>query len=167
MNHIDVQLEPSDYLAAQRLHTRWTWSRLAIHAAVIVAGSILLFFATSGTRWLIPLGAAMIGGAAAGLAVREVMRRVFLPYRSRKLFAQHKALHPPMTLEWDREALQVHAETGNSRTPWRDYLGRREDRSVILLYVSEALFLMVPLRGFVDAAQEQSFRECLAAVSER
>ena len=166
MNRFEVRLDVADHLAAQRLHTRWTRRQLLAYLCAAVIG-VLLFLVPSPSHWIRIIGSGLIGGAIGGALGREVMRRVWLSYRSRRLFTQHKALHKPIEFEWDQEALSVRTESANGRTPWADYARRREDRQVILLYLSDALFQVIPRRCFSDAAQEQSFRERIGGIVER
>lgn len=166
MNRIEVRLDDTDHLAAQRLHTRWTRRQLLAYASTVVGGALLLLMPMRGF-WTNVVGCALIGGAIGGALGREVTRWVWLPYRARRLFAQHKALHKPIEFEWDDEALSCRTESASGRTPWADYARRREDRHVILLYPSDALFQVVPRRCFADVAQERSFRERIAGIVER
>jgi YcxB-like protein len=166
MNRIEVQLDAADHLAAQRLHTRWTRRQLLAHGCVVVVGALFLLV-PSREHWTFIVGSGLIGGAIGGGLGRELVRRLWLPYRARRLFAQHKALHKPIEFEWDHEALSCRTESESGRTPWLDYARRREDRRVILLYPSDVIFQVIPRRCFTDAAQEQSFRERAARIVER
>lgn len=166
MNRIEVRLEDADHLAAQRVHTRWTRRQVLVHVAVIAVGALLLLV-PSRAHWTVIAGSALLGGAIGGALWREIMRWLWLPYRARRLFAQHKALHKPIEFEWDHEALSLRTESAIGRTPWSDYAHRREDGRVVLLYLSDVVFHVIPRRCFTDAAQEQSFRERLAGIVER
>lgn len=163
MNQIEVQIEASDHLAAQRLHTRWTRRQLLAHAAVVVVGASLML-APLPMPWAFIVGAALIGGAVGGAIGREITRWIWLPRRSRHLFHQNKAMQRPYAFEWDRDTLLCSSDAGSHRQPWGDLVRWREDERVLLIYITDALFFVVPRRSFTDAAVERSFRECLATI---
>ena len=66
-------------------------------------------------------------------------------------------------MSWDADGLL--AETPQSRVlvRWADYVKRRENDAVILLYHSDPLFQFLPKRAF-DAAQLASLRTFLDRV---
>lgn len=166
MNRFRVQLEPDDYVVAQSLHTRWTARQLAAYAIVLGVG-VLLAALPSSNHWPFVIGCGLIGGAVSGGLVREVLRRFVLPRRTRKLFAQQKSLQRPVEFSWDEQALHWSSENGSGRSPWSDYLKRRQNERIVLLYLSDVMFQMIPKRSFEPPEQLQDFLRCVATVEER
>jgi len=159
---IRVQLEADDYVAAQRVHTRWTRRRLGFVAAMLVAA---MLFALAGMyeRWLLVIASGLFCGVVGGVFASEFVRRVVLPRRSRRIFAQQKNLQRPLEFWWNDDALHGSNERGSSATPWADYLRSRRDDRVILLYLSDAMFQIVPTRCF-EPAQLTEFLERVEAI---
>jgi hypothetical protein len=156
VNEVRVLLEAGDYVAAQRLHTRWTPRQIAAHAGALVAGVALASIA-SRVAWLLVPGCALVGGAAGSAIAREFSRRFVLPRRARRIFAQQKNLQCPFEFRWDDDALLGVNERGSNRTPWSDYVKWAQDDRIILLYLSDAMFQMVPKRCFGQPAQLEAF----------
>lgn len=162
MKPISVQLEADDYVAAQRVHTRWTRRRLGVVAAMLVTASL---FALAGMyeRWFLVIACGLLCGVVGGVFANEFVRRVVLPRRSRRIFAQQKNLQRPFEFWWDDDALHGSNDRGNVATPWGDYLRSRRDDRVILLYLSDAMFQIVPMRCF-EPAQLAEFLERVEAI---
>ena len=156
-----VQIGVEDYVAAQRLHTRWTRKRVLISLCAAVAGAVLLLL---DQPWSFIAGCGLIGGVAGGTVAFEIARRYQIPRRARRLFAQQKNLQRPLTFSWDDEGLSWTSANGSGKTPWVDYLKWGQDERLFLLYHSDAMFQMLPKRAFVTAAQLQSFASCLERI---
>lgn len=90
-----------------------------------------------------------------------------LPRRARKQFAQQKNLQRPIEFSWDEQALHWASANGNGQMPWSDYVKRRQNERIVLLYLSDALFQMIPKRCFDEPAQLQDFLRCAAVIKER
>lgn len=147
---IDVLLSADDYVAASMLHSRWTRKRIWTSAAATAIG---LALAAVGNHWLLVAGSALAGGAIGGAVAYEVARRLFLPWRARRLFAQQRSLQRPVQFTWDAEGLSWSSANGSGRTPWSDYVKWRQNEHILLLYHSDALFQMLPKRAFSSDLQ--------------
>jgi len=158
VNRIHARLEVDDYLAAQQLHTRWTRRQLGVVAAMLGAG-LLLAWASMHERWAFVVACSLLGGAVGGIVAREVARRFVLPWRSRRVFTQQKSLQRPVEFWWDDDALHGSNDRGSNSTPWSDYVKWRQSERIILLYLSDAMFQMVPKRCFDGPAQLAAFLE--------
>jgi hypothetical protein len=90
-----------------------------------------------------------------------------LPRRARRIFAQQKNLQRPFELRWDDDALCGASERGSSNTPWSDYLKSAQDDRIILLYLSDVMFQMVPKRCFGEPAQLEAFLACTRRIVSR
>jgi hypothetical protein len=161
---ITVKLEEADYLAATRLHGRWSITRwsLMILSSILVLGAGLLLLLSDGTssdsRFS---GELFICITIAAWGVQAYVRWVGMPKRVRRLFGQQKSLQRVYTLSWDDEHLKIEGADGSSSTPWSDFLKWREDALMFLLYFNDILFRIVPKRAFPDQASMQGFRRLL------
>lgn len=135
MNEIAVQLDADDFVSAQALHCSWTRKAILTHGVAVGAG-----------------------------VVREFNRRFILPRRARKLFAQQKNLQRPLRFGWDEQGLAWVNESGSGKTAWSDYLKWRENDRVFLLYLSDAMFQMLPKRAFADSERLHSFMDSLSRI---
>ena len=102
-------------------------------------------------RWLLVIASGLFCCVVGGVFASEFVRRVVLPRRSRRIFAQQKNLQRPLEFWWNDDALHGSNERGSSATPWADYLRSRRDDRVILLYLSDAM----PEVAFVAGNEEK------------
>jgi hypothetical protein len=151
---VEWVLRADDYVAAQALHNRWTDKRALFSLGAIAVGIVIVGFAVP---WAHAIGFGLIGGAVGGGLAFELVRRFAIPRRARRLFAQQKGLQRPKTLRWDAAGLSWKSEQGEATTPWSDFLKYKESDRLYVLYLSDALFLMVPKRVFPDDVLAQSF----------
>lgn len=158
-NSIHVLLEAEDYASALTLHSRWTKKRAWTTVVAALAGLALM---ATFNRWLLVAGGGIVGGAVGGAIAYEAARRLVLPRRSRKLFAQQKNLRRPVEFSWDAHGLAYISANGSGNTPWTDYVKWRENERMLLLYHSDALFQMLPKRAFSNDDQLHSLLAELA-----
>lgn len=158
---IQVQLDAEDYVSAQALHNAWTRKRVVTTLGFGVAGLLLALLRY---EWSMVAGGALIGGAIGGAVAHELARKLLLPRRARRLFAQQKNLQRPLTFHWDDSGLAWSSENGSGKTAWSDYLKRRQNDRVVLLYHSDAMFQMLPRRAFTRLEQWRSFEAELARI---
>lgn len=156
---IHVTLEEADYVAAQPLcrpPQRWWTVLQIIGAAALLYVAWRSYQAGRLMGVYVSLGALM-GGVLGGL----VMKYAWIPWQARRIFRQQMSLHRPFELSWDEGG--VHARDGNGeyRHSWADFTRWRESERLIVLNLSDAMFLMVPKRAFSDAASREAFRGML------
>lgn len=72
------------------------------------------------------------------------VRSIWLPRYAKRVFAQQRDLHGPVTIEWTDTHFFASAESGNTRMLWRDFYRWRRDDAILLLYRSEAIFNFIP-----------------------
>jgi hypothetical protein len=158
---IHVQLDVEDYRSAQLLHSRWTRKRVLVFLGVMLLGALLMALLR---EWSLIAGGGLLGGALGGIVGAETVRRFVLPSRSRRVFAQQKNLQRPVTIDWDSEELRWNSAGGSGRTCWIDFVKWRRNDRVLLLYHSDVLFQLLPMRAFASQEQWSSFEAELARI---
>jgi hypothetical protein len=149
MQTASYQVTAQDLIAGYRLNflsalkRRKVWVRSAVLAIVLGTGSAFLFADDLGTV----LGA-LVGVAYVALLLSVIWLTCFLllPRRARRIFAQQKALHDQITIEWSETLITVRSERGATTFKWSDFVRSLENRDIILLFQSDAVFNFVPKR---------------------
>ena len=156
---ISVQLTQADYIAGQRLHSRWSkryWTiALAISLPMLCIGIAAWLVAFSAgfenlglltVSWVI---GAWVGGFGAHM--------LLAPGKWRRLFASHKMLQSVITYSWDADHFAAKSEYGNSSVPWSKFLKFKEDQQSLLLYISRLQFYCIPTHAFPDKQIRNEF----------
>jgi hypothetical protein len=159
---ITIQLNEQDYLDAQRLHRRSSEVRfwVALAVAVLAFASVLI----GDLKPPLPEGffSSHAGPLAIMLAVGillVVFRYVYIPSRHRRIFRQQKNLHVLYELSWSDTGFVATSERGSVRTAWTDVVKCRENEKLLLLYLSDVMFHILPKRSFPDDATSAQIRE--------
>jgi hypothetical protein len=157
---ITIQLNEQDYLAAQRLHRRSSELRFWVAIGIIALASLLIgyleppspegFFSSHAgpLATMLPVGILLIA-----------FRYVYVPSRHRRIFRQQKNLHVPYELSWSDTGFVATSERGSVRTAWTDVIKCRENEKLLLLYLSDVMFHILPKRSFPDDATGAQIRE--------
>jgi hypothetical protein len=147
----EVTLSEADLVQAFRLNARRPMLRPLILAALLVAALLALLLAISPTaRHASTTGplTLMIEGALAlaALVLLAVVltRPVIFRALARRMLTQRAELMGPIRWEFDEEGIRHTTIHSNSHYPWPALRGWREDGSILLLYVADNLFYMVP-----------------------
>jgi hypothetical protein len=161
---VTFQLEPEDYVAANRLHSRMIfrrpWRRTLL-ACVIFGEALYLYLAWSRP----PISALDIFISIVvicAFAFPVLGHLLYLPYKTRKVFREQKNLHYPLTMSWSEAGFKIENQQGSSVTPWGDFFKWSEDSRILLLYHSSRLFYMVPKR-VLSEAQLTDMRQFITA----
>lgn len=149
INTAHVTFNAEDYVNAMKLHALWSRRRLLVHLGVIAVALIVVATSRS-SYWLEVLSSALLGGAVAAVVLYGVLRIFYLPWKARRMFAQQKSLHAGYDFQWTDDGLVVDGRNARSQTAWGDYLKRKENDRVALLYHSDLLFQMLPKRAFSE-----------------
>ncbi len=146
-----------DLARAQRLHIR------AVQTKPVL---IILFLACAGLLLLYLCGLQDVGayafGLASGGAFALYMVTIYPARLGRKMFAQQKNLHRNVSFSFGADGVFCMNANGQANTPWGDYLRWREDKHIVLLYLSSALFQFIPKRT-LGAQELTAFRNFAAA----
>jgi hypothetical protein len=155
------QLTEADYLAARRLHFRWPWWRgvvvgVAFLLAIIACGQMI-----RGANTPESAGFVLACGVLGAIIGVVILRLAYVPWQSRKVFREQETLRRPFEVTWDAGTLTRRSATGETRTPWSDFIRWKEDGGLFLLYHSDGAFQVLPKRVLGDAAAVAIFRGLL------
>jgi hypothetical protein len=147
-------------LNSSRYYVRFLWF------SIIVGLITSIFFLFSRSTWHLErelLGVVLIvtGTVVIALLLIGLARYVIYPFHARRNFRQQKALSDEMSLSWAGK--DFICETGKSRTemPFSNLHGYRASGEIIILYLSDAIYYMVPIKAFDGTEQSSSFMRAL------
>lgn len=143
----------ADYLRAMRLHRRSS-QRVYYFISALTAMSGAAIYICSQQMGIIVMGAGL-GGVAGEL----ICSFLYLPWKVRRLYGQHKALQHELKYSWDTTHINLSYVDGQGRHRWTDFARYKEDEHVFLLYLQDGLFELVPKRWFQDSSQLANFRQ--------
>ncbi|MBL8779536.1 MAG: YcxB family protein [Alphaproteobacteria bacterium] len=152
---VHVQLGEGDFIAGTQLHA-FRAPRLWVIAGVVVVLVLLAdynVYSGSGEHSYLLLGL----GVLYALTLLVFVPYVILPWRARKQFRQVTTARDPFDIVWDDETLTITAADWMQKSRWDDFVKSREDAQLILLYISDFSFRIVPRRAFADAAALDDF----------
>ncbi len=86
---------------------------------------------------------------------------VILPWSARRMYRQQKALQREMHFRFDDSGASASSEIGNSDIPWGDYLKWKKNDHMILLYISDRMYQMLPRRMFANPGDFDRLGELL------
>ncbi len=146
---INAQLSWTDYLKAQYLHMRpgtlggiMRYVLLGLFFVLLIVAGMASALAVGGwsESWpfLVPILLLIV--------VIPLYFYVFLPRRVRHLFEQHKELGAPLEHEITPEGLMTSSQYGNSNRPWDIFRKWKESKDLLLLYITDVQFIMMPKR---------------------
>ncbi len=145
---ISGQLLWTDYLKAQFLHMRpgklTSILRYVIFGLVGLAVLAGMFAGGVAESWVFYLPILLLFVAI------PLYYYVFLPRRVRGLFEQHKELGAPVEHEITPEGLITTSQYGNSNRPWSLFRKWKESKDLLMLYLTDVQFIMIPRRFFTD-----------------
>ena len=132
-------LQPSDYVTAQFLNLRprpgYKVVGVIILAAVLWAGWYSFSQGDIGVLDYL---------FVAAILFLIVNFAVYLPWKTRRIYRQQKALQRELTYRFDDSGVFASNENGQSTTPWGDYLKWKQNDHMILLYLSDCMYQMIP-----------------------
>jgi hypothetical protein len=157
---IEIQLVPEDYVAACRTvteRTRKQTTALTAAMMVVVLVAAFLVVCEDDVRTAILTCGASFGGTAGVF----LARRLTLPRKARRIFAQTPALQRPSYVTWDDRTLISANQQGSGTYPWAEFHKSRGLAGIFLVFLSDVMFIMIPKRAFPDDAMLRDFRECI------
>lgn len=88
-----------------------------------------------------------------------VWRYIVFPIRVRKIYEQDSDLNLPCSLETTADGIRTTNETGSHLRRWSDIVKWREDKQLLLLFLSDVKFLMLPKRQITESGLYSSIRD--------
>ena len=142
--HFDFANNRQDLRQAYWLHARkgGGWKRLLKIAATytcVIYG--IYFISTSVTSHKPEILCGLIGGAI-GLPLLKLTKQ-----RRQKYFGK-------VRVHYSNEGLHIQDAFGQARRPWSQYIGFLEDQNILLLYLDQRFYRLIPKRALTGRAAE-------------
>ncbi len=157
---ISARLEESDYLCAQFLDRRWQPRNIVGAIALSCLACAISWLLWSTGKWIIAAG--ILGGLVGGAIGGSIVRYVYVPWKTKRVFRQQKSLQREFTLSWETTGVQTKSVNGEFTCNWSDFIRWKENEILFLLYLSDIQFLMVPKRAFSNMTEIDLFRSNIA-----
>ncbi len=143
---INSQLAWTDYLKAQYLHRqRGTYVLLGVFVLVSIAGMAYQVAVNGWSEsWPFFIPPPLL------VVIISLYYYVSLRRRVHHLFEQNKELGAPVELEITSEGLTTTSQYGNSNRPWSLFRKWKESKDLLMLYITDIQFIMLPRRFFTD-----------------
>ena len=141
---VQGQYKEADYVAAQWLHIR-PRRIFAVLGVLILCGAL----------WALWVARSWVLLASLGYLV---LWALYIPFKAKRSFLQHKALSEPVEMQVRNEGLFFKRENGEGLVPWNHIVKWRWNDRLALLYPTSSLFHMVPRHFFATDEMYQSFR---------
>lgn len=159
-----IQLEWTDYLAAERLHRRPN------RPASVLLGIIAVIAAVSLVAGVIQ----WIGGDFRFLSyiwfvylffgLLLLNHFILLPYNTRRNFQQSKELLQPIEIEVAPEGLRYTTVISETNRPWSHFSNWKENKQLLVLYITDNSIIILPKRAFAHSAELDQIRAHLNSI---
>ena len=151
-------IQPSDYVSAQYLHMRPRpiYKVLGAFISVLVLWAAWIAITDEDRRAFDLLYPTLVIAMILNFAV-------YLPWKTRRIYGQQKALQRELTFRFDENGALITTENGQTATPWSDYLRWKQNNHLILIYLSDCMYHMLPRRLFLDPDGFEKLGELLTS----
>ena len=158
--NLTVHITAKDYLKANYLHLRprpFLKFLIFISAILVVIVLFISFaaFSSKGRSLVLPITMAVC------VAYLPIFLFIILPFRSRKIYLQQKLMQLPCDFSFDESSMQAKSGVGTSSICWDMLHKWKENKDLILVYQSDAIFHMFPKRCFASESDINEFRSIL------
>ena len=147
-----------DLFKAQQLHARPNGAKTALLLLILMLFGLYLYD-QAGVKPGI-----LVGGFVGGILGFVGYYVVFLKYKCAKIYRQQKNLQIPYQFSWDNDSIYMKNEMGEGRIKWSDFTKHKQNKTLILLYHSDALFNIVPKSAFINEQQLSEFSSHLGKI---
>jgi hypothetical protein len=160
MTEYRSQLTEDDLASANRVWLSWRRSRkyylviFTIFFAVFAFSFVPKLETEDKTSIIVTLAFDTILAVAA-ISVITGLTYVLVPRRARKLFRQQKSLHAEASIGWSDKGFSYKSELTSSLHPWTHYRQWGENKDVLVMFLTDTQFNLVPKRDIPDGALEE------------
>ncbi|MBF0434374.1 MAG: YcxB family protein [Magnetococcales bacterium] len=160
-------LHESEFVSAQLLHDKISRNTLdyflylMVVITAVLIGLVLYDHDDYAGRQMVKVLGGLVGGIVGGLLAKIVMRYLYIPVKSKRIFQQHKIIQLPFSLTWNGDELISESKQGLIRILWSDIVKWKDNDQIILIYVSDINFVVIPKRIFSDLTVLASFMDHL------
>lgn len=124
--------------------------RLFFLALLTLTATAIALLAVDGeVKWPLAIIAAIAGPC--GMVASVYYRNAKM---AKRIYGQQKSLHLPFTLTWTDEHVITNSTQGRAVLAWGDLTKVEENKKLILLFESDAIFRIIP-RAALTAEQQQ------------
>lgn len=148
---LTARVTEDNLLQAQWLHSRPSGAKAAFFLLVLMLVGLYLYD-QAGVKPGI-----LVGGFVGGVVGFAVYFVIILKYKCAKIYRQQKNLHIPYQFSWDNDGIYMKNEMAEGRMKWTDFTKHKENKTLFLLYHSDALFNIVPKSAFTNEQQLSEF----------
>jgi hypothetical protein len=163
---IMVELNKSDYQAAQALHYRSSHQHLGFLAVIsglllgLVAFIVYSPQAPTELRLLSRILALLV---MLGWTVIALDRWLLTPLRASIAYRRERLQPRQRVYSWSAAGLHAEDEQGSTTILWEDFLRTSEDKRSFMLYLSKDRFMCIPRRAFANKDDASAFGRLIQA----
>jgi hypothetical protein len=156
----NATITAQDCLEAQKIHTGYR-TPIIVGVSSFALGAISIIASGRGDKW--PLWASIMGAWVLVMAIYcIILYPQSLKRRTAKLYSQRKDMQKSHTVKITDQSLTIGTEDrGMWSTPWNQYHKWKSNKTILLLYPSDTMFLMFPRSWFASGEEFQSFKTLL------
>jgi hypothetical protein len=157
---IKIQPTAQDWIDAHRLGIRWSannWLFRAGGGGMIASAGVLIVANKSLPEYFEGFGVLMIVLPVSFWMFVPLLQQLHLPVWCKHLFKQTKAAGKLTEMVWDDTAITFSTESSHDQLHWQDFVGWRRNAKVLILYINDLQFHIIPMRAFVDEAARGAF----------
>ena len=160
MNEATYSISASDFVAAQQLHFRRSWSLKRIAILVGGLGAMLgLFYIADGGPFDLILFVSTMLPIIALIAITFLAIWISIPISARRTWRQRKTWNA-IRLFWNEDTVSFKSDRGDGKYAWSDFYRWSADGTSLLLYLDSRMFLVLPVRA-LTASDAESIKQSL------
>jgi hypothetical protein len=135
---MNIHISKHDLTQCYRLHGTPERKHILIISLITLVFFGYILLTKENAEILIPLG--LLGGTLTVLFLRYPLTA----YKTDKIYAQHKGIEKEFEVQISQYNVTFSSDNGFSKHAWADFHRYKQNKHYLLLYLSDALFLMLP-----------------------
>jgi hypothetical protein len=168
MNEATYSVSADDFVAAQRLHFRrsWSWKRVAVPVGSL--GALLaLFYVADGGSFDLTLFVSTMLPIIVMIGIIFLVAWISIPISARRTWSQRRTWND-IHISWNTDGISFKSDRGDGQYGWRDFYRWSADRTSLLLYLDGRMFFVLPIRAVtVDGAESIKQSLTLAGIKKQ